>query len=101
MNDKGSRSVQDPSRPTPRFPTLPVVLEVTGLAPATVYRTVADHSFPRRSEWPSGRWPGGSGAKLAGRLLSERCDASGSDLVPMNFGRNPSRDVDESAPKLM
>jgi prophage regulatory protein len=46
MSDKPYRSVQDTGRPAPPLLRLPAVLQLTGLARSTVYRMVADHTFP-------------------------------------------------------
>jgi prophage regulatory protein len=47
MNDK-KRLLQPDSRaePIPPFLRLPVVIELTGLARSTIYRMVAEHTFP-------------------------------------------------------
>jgi len=46
MSDKTSRPHPDMGRATPPLLRLPAVLHLTGLARSTVYRMVADHTFP-------------------------------------------------------
>ncbi|HVO23477.1 MAG TPA: AlpA family phage regulatory protein [Candidatus Margulisiibacteriota bacterium] len=46
MKEKVSQLVSDTSWPISRLLRLPAVLEVTGLGRSTIYRMVADHTFP-------------------------------------------------------
>jgi prophage regulatory protein len=46
MTLKTSRSIEDAGRPAPPFLRLPAVLRLTGLSRSTIYRMVADHTFP-------------------------------------------------------
>ena len=43
---KSSRSIEDVGRANAPLLRLPAVLHLTGLARSTVYRMVADHTFP-------------------------------------------------------
>ena len=46
MNHTESPSPAAAAQPIPQLLRLPAVLQVTGLARSTVYRMVADHTFP-------------------------------------------------------
>ena len=46
MSDKASSAITGVAKPLSRLLRLPAVLEATGLARSTVYRMVADHTFP-------------------------------------------------------
>ena len=46
MIEKTHRTVPDAVRAAPPLLRLPAVLHLTGLARSTVYRMVADHTFP-------------------------------------------------------
>ena len=53
MNRTESSAQAEIIESMPQLLRLPAVLQATGLARSTVYRMVAEHTFRRRSNWPS------------------------------------------------